>query len=103
MDAALQNALLIVGLVAQASVRACHCMMRSSTADAMTHILRLIYLYVRLSLKVLARHVPRVLLRAVGEGHLVDRPTGVLHAHIVGRILRLSTLMAAAFHGEARL
>ena len=70
--------------------------------DAASSVLRL-HLEIGLRLKTLPRHVPRVLLWAVGERHLVDGPGRVLHAHVVGVAMLLATLMTAAFHRKARL
>lgn len=69
-------------------------------AAAMPHVLRVIDLDVCLGLEVLASHVACLLLRAVGEGHLVDWATCVLHAHVVGVAMLLPPLVTATFHRE---
>lgn len=93
---------MIIRLVAQAAMLACHCMMRS-TADAISGILRMIYLDTGLRLEVLACHVTHILLGTVRQGSLVDGTTSVLHARIIGYSLLLATLVAAAFHRQTRL
>lgn len=94
--AALQDALLVVSLVTQASMGSSHRMLgaRSNTSAG---VLRL-HLKIGLGLEALASNMLCVLLRAVGQGHLVDWPARVLHTHIVRVTVLFAALMTTTLH-----